>query len=450
MSLPMYPVYKDSGVEWLRDLPAHWKVRSLKHIVSTPITDGPHETPVFSDVGIPFVSAEAVASGKIDFSKIRAHISLEDHRRYSTKYAPERHDIYMVKSGATTGLTAIVDTDIEFNIWSPLAAIRCDHEVAHSFYVLNFLRSRNFQEAVTLNWSFGTQQNIGMGVLGNLSVAIPPLEEQIAIANFLRRETFKIDGLISEQEKLITLLAEKRQATIYNAVTKGLNQSSSMKDSGVKWLGAVPEHWAVVRIGALFTEVVEDGSDELPLLSVSIHDGVSDKELNDNEMDRKVTRSDDRSKYKAVQPHDLVYNMMRAWQGGFGSVAIHGMVSPAYIVARPTRALLTPFVEQILRTQNAIVEMKRYSRGITDFRLRLYWDEFKIMQVAIPSLEEQSSIMAFIDEETKRIDALVAEATRGICLLKERSSALISAAVTGKIDVRQVVQQEQTTIQEAA
>jgi type I restriction enzyme S subunit len=135
------------------------------------------------------------------------------------------------------------------------------------------------------------------------------------------------------------------------------------KDSGVEWLGEVPEHWDVRRLGAIFRQADEEGEDDLAILSVSIHDGVSDKELDEKEMDRKVTRSDDRSKYKRVQPGDLVYNMMRAWQGGFGSVTIAGMVSPAYVVARPISDFSTSFVEQLLRTPQAIEQMRRHSRG---------------------------------------------------------------------------------------
>lgn len=209
---------KPSGIDWLGDIPAHWEVRALKHIVSTPITDGPHETPDFSDEGIPFVSAEAVSSGKIDFGKIRGFISEADHKRYSEKYKPQRNDIYMIKSGATTGVTAIVDTDADFNIWSPLAAIRCG-EGSIPRFALNFMRSKNFQEAVTLNWSFGTQQNIGMGVIENLSVTIPPINEQIKIAERLELMTAMFDKLISEANKAISLLQERRTALISAAVT---------------------------------------------------------------------------------------------------------------------------------------------------------------------------------------------------------------------------------------
>lgn len=213
-SVPM----KDSGVEWLGDVPAHWDVRSIKHVVATPITDGPHETPAFLDEGIPFVSAEAVSSGVIDFERIRGFISEDDHARYSLKYKPKRGDIFMVKSGATTGVTAMVETDMDFNIWSPLAVIRTAPFMS-PHYVLQFMRSLNFQEAVTLNWSFGTQQNIGMGVIENLAIAVPPLAEQQAIAGRLMKLLDQFQPLISEATEAIRLLQERRAALISAAVT---------------------------------------------------------------------------------------------------------------------------------------------------------------------------------------------------------------------------------------
>ena len=210
---------KDSGVAWLGEVPTHWIVQSIKHIVATPITDGPHETPNFPEEGIPFVSAEAVSGGYIDFKKIRGYISIEDHYRYSTKYKPQIHDIFMVKSGATTGVTAIVETDTDFNIWSPLAVIRCDKQKADPYFVLAALRSRNFQEGVALNWSFGTQQNIGMGVLGDLPIALPPLIEQKNITNALAKELPKHNQICYEAEHAILLLKERRSALIAAAVT---------------------------------------------------------------------------------------------------------------------------------------------------------------------------------------------------------------------------------------
>lgn len=208
----------NSGVGWLGEVPSHWKVLPIKRIVETPITDGPHETPEFVESGIPFVSAEAVSTGVIDFGKIRGFITESEHRRYSQKYKPRRDDIFMVKSGATTGVSAIVDTDKDFNIWSPLAVIRCGPTVLPRF-ALHFIRSKNFKEAVQLGWSFGTQQNIGMGVIENLSITVPPIEEQAEIVRALDGFGAKVDDLIRESREGISLLGERKSALISAAVT---------------------------------------------------------------------------------------------------------------------------------------------------------------------------------------------------------------------------------------
>lgn len=213
------PPLKSSGVDWLGEIAAHWRAIPLKHLVSTPITDGPHETPEILDEGIPFVSAEAISGGRINFERIRGHISVEDHHRYSKKYKPKRGDIYMVKSGATTGRVAMVETDAEFNIWSPLAAIRCDPRLADRDFVFLYLQSREYQAAVALSWSFGTQQNIGMGVIQDLAVPVPPLSEQRAIAAFLKSGTAALDLLVAKVEAAIERLQEYRIALVTAAVT---------------------------------------------------------------------------------------------------------------------------------------------------------------------------------------------------------------------------------------
>jgi type I restriction enzyme S subunit len=217
--LPENPPLKSSGVDWLGEIASHWRAIPLKHLVATPITDGPHETPEILDEGIPFVSAEAISGGKINFERIRGHISAEDHRRYSKKYKPKRGDIYMVKSGATTGRVAMVETDAEFNIWSPLAAIRCDPRLVDRDFVFLYLQSREYQAAVALSWSFGTQQNIGMGVVQDLAVPVPPLSEQRAIAAFLKSGTVGLDSLVAKVESAIERLEEYRTALITAAVT---------------------------------------------------------------------------------------------------------------------------------------------------------------------------------------------------------------------------------------
>lgn len=209
---------KKGKIGWLGDVPAHWDVIAMKHVVAIPVTDGPHETPNFIDDGVPFISAEAVGEGKINFEKRRGDISEEDHRRYSAKYSPKLHDIYMVKAGATTGVTAILETDAVFNIWSPLAVIRGSDKV-HPYFLLNVLRSMGFQNEITLKWNFGTQQNIGMGVIENLTIPLPPISEQKAIAQYLSVEVAKINRLTEKALLSIALMQERRSALISAVVT---------------------------------------------------------------------------------------------------------------------------------------------------------------------------------------------------------------------------------------
>lgn len=210
---------KDSGVPWLGEVPVGWTLRPLKQLVAEPITDGPHETPEFHDEGVPFVSAEAVWDGRIHLESIRGHITRDDNERYSKKYFPRRNDIYIVKSGSTTGRVAIVDFDTEFNIWSPLAAIRCNDQLSHYRFIYHALASDYFQKQVQTRWSFGTQPNIGMNVIGNLLVALPPRREQQELADYIDSHAIHLDTLVTKIEQAIERLQEYRTALISAAVT---------------------------------------------------------------------------------------------------------------------------------------------------------------------------------------------------------------------------------------
>ena len=212
---------KDSGVEWIGEIPEGWSIGKTIYALSMPITDGPHETPELLNDGIPFVSAEAVSSGngRIDFDHIRGFISKEYYEEYSKKYKPQINDIYMIKSGATTGKVALVDTDRIFTIWSPLAVFRTDDERCNYRYLFYFLQSDAYQKQVETKWTYGTQQNIGMRSLEKLLMCFPPVDEQVAIADHLDKSCDHIGELIRINDAAIQQLKEYRQSLIYEAVT---------------------------------------------------------------------------------------------------------------------------------------------------------------------------------------------------------------------------------------
>jgi type I restriction enzyme S subunit len=444
MSFPHYPTYMESGVEWLGKIPQHWEVRPLRGLAKEgqeAFIDGDWiETPFITDQGVRLIQTGNVGVGYYREQGFR-YISPETFEAFGcTEIDPG--DILICRLADPVGRACLAPdlgsrmiTSVDVCILKP----RID---VNAKFVVYMLSSAHYLGFMASHCRGGTRDRVSRTFLGSVRVCVPNFDEQASISVFLDRETAKIDELVAKQQRLIELLKEKRQAVISHAVTKGLNPHAPMKPSSIEWLGDVPAHWEVSRISNVFREVAEAGVDDLPILSVSIHHGVSDKELEDEDMDRKVTRSDDRSKYKRVAPGDLVYNMMRAWQGGFGTVSVEGMVSPAYVVARPRRPTETAYIEHLLRTPQAIEQMRRYSRGVTDFRLRLYWDEFKNLRVALPPREEMREICAKITSMDERFDTLSACCEASIDILQERRAALISAAVSGQIDVRAVAERQ--------
>jgi|SRR3984957_11145345 len=436
MSLTPFETYKDSGVSWLGNVPAHWEVKRLRFAMRLNPSKG-EIAELSRATEVSFLPMESIGDdGSINTEQVRAIGEVESGYTYFRE-----GDVAFAKitpcfengKGAVMRelLQGIGFGTTELTIARPISG-EITSDYLYWIFTSVIFRSRG---AASM-YGAGGQKRVPDDFVRDFVVPLPPLAEQSTIQGFLASETGKIDSLISEQRRLIELLKETRRSTIFRAVTSGLDANVSMKRSEIAWLPSIPEHWDILRLGALFRETAEPGNEDLPVLSVSIHDGVSDREFDDDELDRKVIRSEDRGKYKQVKVGDLVYNMMRAWQGGFGSVTVAGMVSPAYVVARPLKIFSTEFVEQLLRTPPAIEELRRYSHGVTDFRLRLYWNEFKLIKIPLPPVEEQREIMAFLERETSKFDALGSEAENAIRLLQERRAALIAGAVTGKIDVR--------------
>ena len=168
----------------------------------------------------------------------------------------------------------------------------------------------------------------------------------------------------------------------------------------------IPEGWFEARLGDIYTERKEPGNDSLPILSVSIHSGVSDGELDEEQQTKKVKRIEDKSQYKRAASGDLVFNMMRAWQGAIGTVRTEGMVSPAYIVAKPNDMVDPTFMDYFMKTDRMINTLHRQSYGVTDFRLRLYWDSFAPIRCVLPPLEEQKKIVQILSAQDKVIELL--------------------------------------------
>jgi type I restriction enzyme, S subunit len=278
-----------------------------------------------------------------------------------------------------------------------------------------------------------TVESIEFDLLADTEIALPPLAQQQAIADYLDRETARIDALIAAKERLVGLLSEKRRVLRARAVTRGLDEHAPLRDSGVSWLGEIPTHWNVERTRWLFRE--RDQRSELgeeELLTVSHLTGVTPR----SEKDVNMFEAETKEGYKICRKDDLAINTLWAWMGAMGVSPVDGIVSPAYNVYELNERLEPAYVDALVRLPIFAEEVIRYSKGVWSSRLRLYPEGFFEVYLPLPSRREQQEIVAYIEHECRKLDTLRAASERTIVLLTERRSAVIAAAVAGQTDVK--------------
>jgi type I restriction enzyme S subunit len=419
-----YPAYKDSGIEWLGEIPAHWDIKRLKFVAPTNTNKRDKKPDDSIYVGLEHIESctgrllldnqpESVDS--IVASFISGDVLFGKLRPYLAKVARPNCN------GVCTS---------ELLVLRPMPG-------CFQSYVMYCLLNATF-----IRWldslTYGTKMpRVSPGQVTSSYVPYFSITEQTTIANFLDRDTAKIDALVAKNERLIELLQGKRSALITRAVTKGLDPNVPMKNSGVEWLGEIPAHWCTESNRWLFLESDEHsllGEEEL--LTVSHLTGVT----RHSEKNVTMIEAESYEDYKICRKGELSINTMWAWMGALGIAKEDGMVSPSYNVYRIVSAALYPrYYDYLCRVPAHVTEITRLSKGIWSSRLRLYPDAFFEVRTPLPLFEEQIRIVAFLDRETAKIDALIAKIREAIARLKEYRTALISAAVTGKIDVREEV-----------
>jgi type I restriction enzyme, S subunit len=424
-----YPAYKDSGVEWLGKIPAHWEVKRLKHLAQIASGFAPPQSfdrlvgeyPVYGSNGVIgfcnqfFVSEQILAVGRVGASGL----------------------VNVIPAKAWVSDNALVLRDLR-----PTALLA---------WLRYFLESMNLGAQAAKN----AQPIITGTFLGNQVLAVPPPSEQRAIAAFLDRETARIDALVAKKERLLELLREKRTALITRAVTKGLPAEAAakagldptvpMKDSGVEWLGEIPAHWEVKRLWHL-TPSRRRIMYGIVLPGPNVDDGVPIVKGGDvspgrlridclNRTTREIEAGYVRSR---LQGGDLVY----AIRGSIGEVAmVPDELTGANLTQDAARVAYTsathgPWLLYALKSRTVFAQLEAGALGATIRGINIR--DLKRASLAVPSSVEQRAIAAFLDPETERFDALIAKVREAIDRLKEYRAALISAAVTGKIDVRAI------------
>ncbi len=435
MKYPRHLKYKDSGIEWLGEVPEGWEIKRLKWVCDAfpsnvdkkSYDDGqPVSLCNYTDVyynesitpALNFMAATATTEQVIKFS-------LKSGDTIITKDSETADDI---------AIAAYVPEDMPGVVCGyHLSIVRPKGKVCGAF-IKNIFDSSYAKNKFAVLANGLTRVGLGQYALDNVEFPFPPLEEQQAIAAFLDTETARMDALIAEYETLIDLLKEKRQALISQAVTKGLNPDVPMKDSGVEWLGEVPEHWRLYQTKRLFRLVVEQAPDDNneELLSIYTSIGVRPRKS----LEEKGNKATTTNGYWIVRKGDIIVNKLLAWMGAIGLSEYDGVTSPAYDIFRRIKPLVPKYYSELFRCGIMFSEFRRHSRGIMDMRLRLYFEDFGQLVIPYPPPSEQMEIVKALELELGKMDELVANAEIGINLLKERRTTLISDAVTGKIDVR--------------
>ena len=433
-----YPAYKDSGIEWLGEIPAHWEWQRLRYACRR-ITDGSHHSPPAVIDGLPYVTVQDLIDGRVDVDNA-ARISEDDFRSLDRNGCrPRIGDVLFSKDG-TVGKVALVDCD-DFVVLSSLAILQ-PAACLESPFLFQFLRSAPGVSQIESRFAGAALRRITLDAIVDLVASIPPLTEQRAIAAFLDRETVRIDALVAKKERLIELLHEKRTALITRAVTKGLDSNVSMKDSGVEWLGEIPAHWEVAALKHKARRI-QTGSTPPTTVSHYYEEGTV-------AWYGPGSFSDDlplKTPVKLISESSVRDGVARVFEAGSCVIVTIGATigKVAYMeIAGSCNQQITgvSFDLDLVFPRYGAYQLKRLEpvlRGIAPNTTLpiLGQEEIGYLPFVMPPRAEQQSISAFLDRETAKIDALSAKVRKVIDRLKELRTALISAAVTGKIDVRE-------------
>ena len=421
--LKPYAGYKDSGLPWLGQVPAHWGMRRLKSAVMN------------------------VIEQTFTMSSDEVYIALEHVESWTGKARPQSD------SSLFTGqVKRFRQGDVLFGKLRPYLAkvtrISKDGVCAGEFFVLrptdkavssayleHQLRAKHTIDVINGSTFGAKMPRADWQFCGNLPFYLPPPAEQAAIVRFLDWTNGRLERTVRAKRKVIALLNEQKQAIIHRAVTRGLDSTVPLKPSGIPWLGDIPQHWEVERTKNVFRLRTQKSglAHGKELLSIYTHIGVRPRK----DLEQKGNKASTTDNYWIVRKGDLIVNKLLAWMGAVGSSNYEGVTSPAYDILMPIRPLCSDYYHHLFRTKLYLQLFKQRSRGIMDMRLRLYFDQLGQIPVPFPPVDEQAAIVAFYVEATADLTATISRLEREIELLREYRTRLVADVVTGKLDVRE-------------
>lgn len=453
MSLPRYPEYKDRGVEWLGEIPAHWRLAKIRTFTrfcggGTPS----RENLAYWHGSIPWVSPKDMKAERL--SGAEECITEAGLSACASPMIEAGGLLMVVRSGILKHTIPVAINHVAVALNQDMKALRFVPGSATSDFFLRWVQGLNDLLLVAWAKQGATVESLEHSYLAETLMPLPPLEEQAAITTFLDRETAKIDALIAEQEKLLALLAEKRQAAISHAVTRGLDPNAPMKDSGISWLGEVPVHWTVAMLRRFVARFEQGWSPECEsrvpeagewgVLKAGCVNGGTFNALESKALPSSLQPRPDLE----IKGGDVL--MSRA----SGSPKLIGSV--AYIEEAPPMLMLSDkifrlglsadvdpeFFALLMGSQPLRQQIEQAIGGAEGLANNLPQSSIKDFWICVPAVSEQRAIVECTKAELASLRVLAEAGQRTVHLLTERRSALIAAAVTGQIDVRGAVEPE--------
>lgn len=412
-----YSEYKDSGVKWIGEIPGHWNAVSLKRVVKL-INEKSNEQ------NIPYIALENIESftGKI--------LPLNEIEPDSICNKFKKDDVLFCK--LRPYLTKCVSPSFDGKCTSELLVLRNFNGVAN--YLKYTLLSPRLVMDINASTYGAKMPRANWNYIGLCRVPLPPLPEQEAIVTYLDTKVAKIDEYISIAEKKIAALEELKQTIIAEAVTRGIHKDVPMKDSGVKWIGMIPEHWTVCKMRKSIYEIniKNNPIKTTQILSLTNKQGVIPYEDKGNQGNK---AKEDISSYKIAFKDNIIMNSMNVIIGSVGLSNYEGCVSPVYYVYGIREGTDKHFINYICQLSFFQKELRRFAKGILEIRLRVSSKDIQNTYIALPSLSEQQEIVTYIEAKVASINQLCQAERAQIEKLKEYKQRLISDVVTGKVKV---------------
>ena len=427
MKLRPYPEYKDSGVPWLGEVPVHWEIKKLRHVLVRVSERNRPDLPLLS-----VVREKGVIQRDTENRDENHNFIPDDLSNYKVVRSGR---FAMNKMKAWQGSYGISSFD---GIVSPAYFVfKVQGVEGHFFHTA--IRSRNYIPFFT-QASDGVrigQWDLSEARMKEIPFFIPSPYEQTQITRFLDWKTARIDRFIRAKHELIERFKEQKQALINQAVTRGLDPNVKLKPSNVEWIGDIPGHWEVIKLRNLLKPVSSRNRPDLPLLSVVREKGVIVRDVDDLEENHNFI-PDDLSNYKVVRKGQFAMNKMKAWQGSYGVSDFDGIVSPAYFVFEMLGKVQPDFFHLAIRSKAYVPFFTKASDGVRIGQWDLSIPRMKEIPFFIPTSDEQNEIVSYVREQHSAIDQAITRTQRQIDLMQEYRTRLIADVVTGKLDVRGV------------